>query len=199
MFTLFDDLQWWKIIIWAVGTVGVGGVVAFAIAAPAAAKLVLDAVVRFFALILSYRIGCAVVAAALAWFVADYVRHSIEDDKHAARVKAFEQEQVARDARIKAETRDLVLKEVAEATAENAATDKDVKDFTDALPKPPETGNPFAVGSDSCRLRAIVGQAGCGSDGAQGVPKVDTKAASLRDRIRKRLPPAGGGSAGSSQ
>jgi hypothetical protein len=177
-----NSFEAWKIIYWVVGTVGIGGAIALACFFPAVAKLLLDGVVRFFALVFSYRIGCALVAGALAWFVADYVRHSIEDDKHAAEVEAFEKAQKARDARIKTETRALVWEEIANATAENAVTDKDVKDFTDALPKPPDTGNPFAIGSDACRLRAIYGQPGCGSVGAQGVPKADTKDEGVGDQ-----------------
>jgi hypothetical protein len=202
---VIDGIETWKLITWAIGTVGIGGLVALAVFAPAVAKLLLDAVVRFFALVFSYRIGCAVVAAALAWFIADYVRHSIEDDKHAAEIAAFEKAQVARDARIKTETRALVWEEIANATADNAVTDKDVKDFIDALPKPPEgqpavhPGNPFRVGDDAARLRKIAGQVGRGSVGAQGVPQADTKGASLRDRVRKRLSGGGDGSAGGDQ
>jgi hypothetical protein len=191
--------EMWKVAYWMIGTLGVAGTIALFAFAPAVATGALNAVVRFFGLVLSYRIGCAVVAAALSWFIADYVRHSIEDDKHAAANAAFEAAQVARDERIKIETRELVWKEIADATAENAVTDKEVKEFTDALPKPPETGNVFRVGADSCRLRKLAGQADCGSDGAQGVPKADTKPASLKDRIRKRLPGSDGGSVGRSE
>jgi hypothetical protein len=188
--------EMWKVAYWMIGTLGVAGTIALFAFAPAVATGALNAVVRFFGLVLSYRIGCAVVAAALAWFIADYVRHSIEDDKHAAEVAAFEKAQDERDARIKIETRELVWKEIADATAENAVTDKEVKDFTDALPKPPDTGNVFRVGADVCRLRRLAGQAECGSDGAQGVPQTDTKPASVKDRIRKRLSGGDSGGAG---
>lgn len=186
------DVSWWKVIWWAVGVFGIGGLIALCAFYP----VVLAVVGRFFRLVLAYRIGCALVAATLAWFIADYVRHSIEDDKHAAAVAAFEKAQDDRDKRIATETRALVWEEIANATAENAVTDKDVKEFTDALPKPPETGNLFRVGADACRLRSLIGQAGCGSDGAKGVSQADTPRASLRDRLRKRLPGSSGGIAG---
>jgi hypothetical protein len=182
------DLSWWKLIWWAVGVFGIGGLIAICALYP----VVLAVVARFFRAVLSTRIGCAVVAAIVAAIIADYWRHSTEDAKHAAEVAAFEAAQDARDKRIATETRELVWKEIANATAENAATDKDVKDFTDALPKPPETDNPFRIGADVCRLRSLYGQAGCRPDGAQGVPKTDPAAASIRDRIRRRLPGTGG-------
>jgi hypothetical protein len=182
------DLSWWKLLWWAVGVFGIGGLIAICALYP----VVLAVVARFFRAVLSTRIGCAVVAAIVAAVIADYWRHSVEDAKHAAEVAAFEAAQDARDKRIATETRELVWKEIANATAENAVTDKDVKDFTDALPKPPETGNPFRIGTDVCRLRSLYGQAGCRSDGAAGVSKTDTPAASVRDRIRRRLPGTGG-------
>jgi hypothetical protein len=180
----------WKWVWWGVATLGVGGTIALIASFPA----VSGAVVRFFTIVLSYRIGCAVVAAALAWIVADYVRHSIEDKKHAAQVAEFIEKQKQRDARIAQETRDIVAAEQLAADAENSVTDKDVKDFTDALP---QSGNVFRVGADAARLRRLAGQSERGSDGAKGVPEADTKPASLRDRIRKRLPGGGSGIAGS--
>jgi hypothetical protein len=192
--------EMWKLAYWLIGTLGVAGIIALVVFAPAVATVALNAVVRFLSLVLSTRVGCAVVAGALAWFIADYVRHSIEDTKHAAEVAAFEKAQVDRDKRIAQETREDVLKEVAAASAENVTVDKEVKDFADALPKPPaDAGNPFLIGADACRLRHLAGQAECGSDRAQGVPAADTKPASLKDRIRKRLPSSGSGSAGHNQ
>lgn len=192
-------MNWWKIAIWIVATFGIAGTIALIAFAPAFAKIALDAVVRFFAFVFSYRLGCALVAAIMAALITDYVRHSIEDDRHAAETAAFEQKQVERDEQIARDTREWVLKEIAVAAPQNATTDKEVKDFTDALPKPPETGNVFRVGADACRLRKLAGQAECGSDGAKAVPQADTPRASLRDRLRKRLPGSDSGSAGRSQ
>ncbi len=184
----------WKVAVWAIATFGIAGTIALVVFAPAIARAALGAVVRCFALVFRYRVGCAVVAALLAYAVADYVRRSIEDDRHAALAAEFNRKQDERDARIKTETRELVLKEVAAAATDNAATDKDVKDFTDALPTPPPapTGNPFLIGADVCRLRQLYGQTECRPDGAKGVSKADAPAASLRDRIRKRLSGSGG-------
>lgn len=165
----------WKLLWWGVGTFGIVGTIAAVVAFPTVAKIVIDRVVRLFSFVLSYRLGCALLAALAAALVADYVRHSIEDDKHAAELAGFKLAQVARDKRIAVETRAMVWEEIANATAENAVTDKDVKEFTDALPKPPDTGNLFRVGADACRLRALYGQSGCGPVRAQGVPKSDAK------------------------
>jgi hypothetical protein len=176
------DAELWKWGWWIVATLGIAGTIALFAFFPAAASIALNAVVRFFSLVLSYRIGCAVVAAILAALAADYWRHSTEDAKHAAEVAAFEAAQDARDKRIASETRELVWKEIADATAENAVTDKDVKDFTDALPKPPETGNLFRVGTDACRLRHIYGQVECGPHGVERMPKADPRHEGVRDR-----------------
>jgi hypothetical protein len=192
---MFDDFSWWKLIWWAVGFFGIGGLIVICAVYP----IVLAAVARFFRLVFASRIGCAVVAAIVAALIADYVRHSIEDDKHAAEVAAFEQKQIERDEQVARDTREWVLKEIAGSTSENAKTDKAVKDITDALPPIPPTGNVFRVGADACRLRSLAGQAGCGSDGTKGVPQADTKGASLRDRLRKRLSGSGSGSAGRSE
>jgi hypothetical protein len=192
---MFDDFSWWKLIWWAVGMFGIGGLIAICAIYP----VVLAVVARFFRLVLSTRIGCAVVAAIVAALIADYARHSIEDDRHAAEIAAFEKKQGERDERIRVETREVVWKEIANATAENAITDKDVKDFTDALPPTPPTGNVYRVGTDACRLRQLAGQAQCGSESTQRVPKADTHPASVRDRIRKRLSGTDGRGAGNNQ
>lgn len=176
------DWSWWKIAYWAVGTFGVAGTIAIAVFAPQVFAIALKAVVRFFTIVLSYRLGCALVAAALAAFIADYHRHSIEDAKHADEVAAFEKKQDERDKRIAQETRDLVWIEIANATAENTVTDKEVKDFTDALPPSPANGNAFRIGADACRLRQIFGQPECGPQRAQGVPKADAGAEGVTDR-----------------
>lgn len=193
------DVSTWKLLVWGVATFGVAGTIAFIVFFPLLAKAAGWALVRFFTFVFSYRLGCAVVAAIVACLITDYVRRSIEDDRHAAELKemsaAFRQAQALRDARIAKDTRELVLQEIAAAKVEDAPVDKEVKDFTDALPKPTTpTGNLFRVGDDACRLRSIVGQgqAGCGPIGPQGVSKTDAGNARLRDRIRKRLSGGGG-------
>ena len=190
----------WKAAVWAVATFGIAGTIALIVFAPAAAKIALGAVVRLFAFVFSYRLGCALVAAIVAALITDYVRHSIDDSRYAAETAAFEKAQEERDERIARDTREWVLKEIADTAQQNVTTDKEVKDFTDALPKLPEgqpaihSGNPFRVGDDAARLRKIAGQAERGSDGPQGVQKADTAVARLRDRVRNRLPGAIGGS-----
>lgn len=165
------NFELWKAVYWLVGTAGVAGTIAFFAFAPTAAAIVGKAIVRFFSIVFSYRIGCAVVAATLAWFIADFVRHSSDDARYAAEVAEFEKAQDARDKRIKEETTADVWREIANATAENVVTDTAVKDFTDALPKPPETGNPFRIGDDAMRLCKIAGETQCGHIGGEGVPK----------------------------
>lgn len=168
-------MEWWKTIWWLVATLGVAGTIALFVLAPTVFAKTFEVVVRLFTLLVSYRAGCALLAAIAAALVTDYWRHSRDDAEFAARVAAFEQAQKDRDTRIAKETREDVWKEIANATAANDATDKQVKDFHDALPPVPSTGNAFIVGAASCRLRQIAGFAGCGPDRTQGVPQAGSE------------------------
>jgi hypothetical protein len=182
-------MEWWKLAYWLIGTLGFAGTIALIVFAPGVAKIALDAVVRFFGFVLSYRIGCALVAAVLVFVATDYWRHSLDDADFAARVAAFEAAQDARDKRIAQETRDAVWHEIANATAENVTIDQEVKEFHDALPPVPFTGNPFRVGADAPRLCKIAGQAQCGPKAVnRGVSKARRRAADPGDYGRYRLP-----------
>jgi hypothetical protein len=78
------------------------------------------------------------------------------------------------------------MAELARARLAEAQSNSDVKDFSDALPPaPPVNGtSDFRVGDASCRLRAIAGYAGCGSEAAAGgVPKLDPKVPGPGSRI----------------
>ena len=174
--------SWWKLAYWLTGTVGIAGVIAAFAFLPVLAQAVTSVVVRCFTILFGYRVGCAVVSALLAAFVADYVRHSIDDERHAAEVAAFVQRQAERDQRIAQQTRELVWKEIANATAENAVIDRSVKEFTDALPNQDPAaavaGNPFRVGADAARLCHIAGATDCGPKRVEGVPAARPKATS---------------------
>lgn len=164
-------MEMWKLIYWAIGVFGIAGTIALIVFAPTTIPIIVNAVTRFFNFVLSYRIGCAILAAVLAAFIADYMRHSSDDARYAAEVAEYEKAQDARDKRIKDETTADVWKEIANATAENAVTDTDVKDFTHDLPPIPATGNPFRIGDDAGRLCRIAGETECGHIGGDGVPK----------------------------
>ena len=189
-------MSWWKVVVWLLATFGVAGTIALAVFFPTVARLVGAAVGRCFVVVFSYRVGCAVVAALLAYLVADYVRHSIEDKRHADAEASFRLAQSARDRRIAEETRESVWKEIANATAENAVIDKDVKDFTDALPMPNPPiaagGNLFAVGDDADRLRRIAGQPERGRSGSKRVSKAHSSHWGRRHRTANGLPRAVG-------
>lgn len=185
----------WKWVWWGVATLGIGGTIALIAIFPVAGGAAIKAVVRFFSIVLAYRVGCALVAAALAALVADYVRHSIEDEKHAAAVAAFEKAQKERDKTIAADTEKWVREQIAAQFIAEQDTNHDVDSFKKDLP----VSDVFRVGADAARLRKLAGQAERGPDGTKGVPKADAKPASLRDRIRKRLPGGGGGIVGRDQ
>lgn len=185
----------WKVGIWIVATGGIAGLITLAVLFPAAMGVVFNGVMKLFGFVLNYRIGCALVAAIVAGLAVDYIRHSHDDAVYAARVEAFNQAQDARDAKIKADTRELVTKELTEAAVANAATDQEVKEFHDALPPVvPETGNPFRVGNDACRLRKLAGEADCGPVRAKRMPKAHAASKPATGWGRFGLP--GFGSAG---
>lgn len=178
----------WKIAYWLIGTVGVAGTIALFAIYPAIMGTIWRVIIKLLGAILSYRIGCVIVTAIVVAFAVDYWRHSRDDAAFAEQTAAFEQAQSERDKRIAQETRDAVWVEIANATAENAVTDKEVKEFTDVLPPVPETGNPFRVGADAGRLCKIAGQSRCGPPSPQGVPKTQGPGASSGDRRGLRLP-----------
>jgi hypothetical protein len=189
----------WKILYWLIGTVGVAGTIALFAIYPAIMGSIWRGIIKLFALILSYRLGCAIVAAIAVGFAVDYWRHSRDDAAYAEQTAAFEQAQRDRDKKIAKETREAVWVEIANATAESAVTDKEVKEFTDVLPPVPETGNPFRVGADAGRLCKIAGQARCGPPSPQGVPKAKGAGVSSGNRGKLRLPHLVSRGAGSAQ
>jgi hypothetical protein len=178
---------------WIVGTFGVAGLIAFWFLAPVAARLVLQAVVAAFEFVLSYRVGCALLAAIAVGFVVDYQRHAYDDAQFAARTALFEFAQKQRDDGIAQKTRDKVWSEIADATAANVSIDDDVKDFTNVpaavpLPAVRPVGNPLVIdAADAVRLCHIAGQTQCGPVGSQGVSKARRPGGSATDK-RFRLP-----------
>lgn len=163
------------VIWWIVGTFGIGGLIATWFFFPTISQLVLQRVVKLFSFVLSYRIGCALLAAIAAGLIVDQWRHSYDDTQFAARTAAFEQAQRDRDSRIAQQTRQKVSTWADDAAATSMTIDNDVKGFNDApppAPPPVATGNPlFISDADADRLCKLAGQTVCGSVGSKGVPK----------------------------
>jgi hypothetical protein len=159
---------WW--VWWATGTFGLVTTAIIIWFAPTVALTVARVALTF---LFTNRWGNMIAVAIVVFFVADVNRSIRDADEYQQKTAAFEQEQKDRDARIATETREAVTKEIAEQTAANTATDKQVEDFRNALPPPPvDAPNPYLVGNDACRLRALAGQSGCGPRSVvKGVPK----------------------------
>lgn len=173
----------WKLIYWIVGTLGVAGTIALFVFFPAVMGTIWKAIIRLFTLVLSYRIGCAIVAAIVVAFAVDYWRHSRDDAAYAAKTAAFEQAQRDRDKRIAQETKDEVWTDIANQTAVNKVTDQEVKEFEDAIPPSPPTGNPFRIGADAGRLCRIAGGTVCGPRRSpQAMPKARAARSNSGDR-----------------
>lgn len=171
---------------WALGTFGLVGTGLMLWLAPAVLVQVAKSLLSFF---ITNRYGNMIAVAIIVFFVADVNRSLRDEHDFAARTATFEQEQKDRDTRIAKETRDEVWTDIANQTAANTATDKEVKEFNHALPPVPHASdNPFRVGTDVCRLRALAGQAGCGpASSPVGVQKTGAVSASVADHPRHGL------------
>lgn len=195
--TIFDGIAW---VYWMLGTFGVLGTLAALWFAPAVTIKVLEYFATF---LFRTRIGNIILAASVAFALADIRRSNIDAqdyaDKLAAANAAAEEAQKQRDIDITNDTRAAVMAELARKRLAEAQLDTSVKDFTDALhaaPTPQGTtvhspAVDFRVGDASCRLRAIAGYAGCAPEGAaSGVSQARSSGARSRlpDWAQYRLP-----------
>lgn len=144
---------------WIMAGFGLSGTIALAVIAPASALLLWKIVSSFMRIVLGTRIGCALLAAGIAWVASDLNRHKIDDAAFAERIAAVETAKKERDASITASTKTLVLKETADDRATEQNSRLAVNSFREALP--PSVS--CLVGPDAERLRAI-------ATGARAVP-----------------------------
>lgn len=189
--TMFDGIAW---VYWMLATFGVVGTIVLLYVAPAATIGVLKYLATF---LFTTRIGNIILAAAIAFMIADINRSKRDAaeyaEKEAAATAAFKRASEERDAGIAADTRAAVMAALAKQRLADAQLNSDVKDFSDALPPaPPVNGtSDFRVGDASCRLRAIAGFAGCRPEAAaRGVPEAGSESAGtgLPHWTRYRLP-----------
>lgn len=171
---------------WALGTFGIVGTVLLLWLSPTVLLTIVKASLTFF---ITNRYGNMIAVAIVVFFVADVNRSMRDEHDFAARTAAFKQEQKDRDARIAQQTRDEVLAESANQIEANIKTDKEVKEFTDALPLVAHTDdNPFRIGDDACRLRHLAGQLGCEPASPKRMPETRPQTKGGGDRRRFRLP-----------
>lgn len=168
-------IEVWKILTWLIPIIGIPGLIALVLIYPGIMAAISRAIMQLLSWVLSSRLGCAILAAVAMGFAVDYWRHSTDDAEFAQRTALFEHAQKQRDERIRVETRDEVWTEIANQTAANNATDTEVKEFHNALPPIPHTGNPFRVGVAAPKLRSIAGQAERRSQGVKRMPAPRSK------------------------
>lgn len=153
---------------WLIGVLGIGGTIALAFIAPTVIPLVFRAIVGVFSYLLGRRWGCALLTALVLIPIVDIHRSRRDAAIWEERVADFNRQQDERDKRIATETRAVVEKELAATKKDEDRVDQQtvatIGEFKHVEPVP-ALGNPFRVGADSCRLREIVGQAGCGPQG----------------------------------
>ena len=142
---------------WIFATFGIVGIICLWIFAPTAAAMVLKAVVSFFQLAFAYRIGCALIAAAIAFAIADYHRARVDEADWQAQMAAFNAAQDTRDKQIDADARAAVRKEIDDENAATVQTTNEVKVYEQALPILPPTDTICRVGNDADKLRVIAG------------------------------------------
>lgn len=164
---------------WMLGTFGLIGTGLMIWLAP---TVLLGVLKWAFTFCFTTRIGAALLAASIAFFIADVNRSRRDEAEYAVRTAEFEQAQQDRDKQIENDTRDQVWIEIANETAANTQTDTEVKEFHDVLPTIATTDACNAVirvGANAGRLRVL---AGAGTPlrrpvRAQAVPKAGKKAA----------------------
>lgn len=193
--SIFTAISW---VWWAVGAFGLVGTGLMLWLAPAVLVQIVKSLLAFF---LTNRWGNMLGVAIIVFFVADVNRSMRDEETFKERTAAFEEAQKQRDIQIAADTRQAVTEELAKQKTADTATDNQVKDFTNALPPVPYAdSNPFRVGNDACKLRALAGQPGCGPQSVpRRVPKARAPAAPERDHAGFRLPTSLGGIFGGDQ
>ena len=78
------NIKVWKLVVWLVTTVGVAGTLALLVLFPGVMSLIFKGVMSALGLVLSYRVGCALLAALVTAGAVDYWRHSRDDAAFAA-------------------------------------------------------------------------------------------------------------------
>lgn len=154
-------LEWWP---WLVGAVGIGGALALIAALFLLGPVVVlefmrgvaKALFAFFAWVISYRIGCAILAALIAAGAADLYRRHVDAGACDARIEQLkadaEEARKTRDAQIKAD----IEKQYQPRIAELQQQYDDYKKWADDYAKthPDQKGVVACpLGTDALRLR----------------------------------------------
>jgi hypothetical protein len=123
--------DWLSIALAVVGVVGIGGAIALFFLAPALLEVLITGAQKIFSAILATRLGCALIAAAIAWIAADQYRASVSAKECRARIEARDR---AADAAAKKRDQDQSVYADADAKQRlgdlerQAQTDKDTID-----------------------------------------------------------------------
>lgn len=151
---LFDILPWWT---WLFGSLGLGGAIALAVLAPAAAAAAEQTMAAVLGRLLQTRIGVGVIVAAIALFLgwvggALHVENICDGRLEQQRLAAEAAGQ-QRDADIKSQVASKytpLLKHL----SDNAATmQQEVADYEFKMPAPVAVGGRCELGAAALRLR----------------------------------------------
>lgn len=177
----------WQVAVWLLPAIGIPALITAAVLYPAIVLPILRSIANLFGWVLSYRAGCALIAAVAVGFAVDYWRHQHDDAVFAKRTAEFEQAQVERDDRIAKSTETLVRKQIADDWMAQQGGEKDVQDFESRLP----ANDAFRVGADADKLRQIAGEAVSGP--SKSLPRSAGKGKDAAHSVGKRLSKLGRG------
>lgn len=181
---------WW---LWYVlGTVGIGGLIALLVLAPAVVETLLQGAVKFF---FGTRIGAALLAGFIAFQVADIWRSTSDAKYWKAEKAAMIDAAKRRETKIAEDTAVEARKEMADLAVSSSTTDQAIKEFANAQPvRFPETParqiDPLAISdADADRLCIIATGKACvrlqPKGGAVPLPRARPKAADSQHHRRK--------------
>lgn len=147
---------WW--VWWAIGSSGLIVVALLIWLAPTILVAILKALLTFG---FTTRIGAALLAGSIAFFVADVNRSRRDQADFALQSALYQQAQKLRDEKIAADTRTEVQAELAAQAKNDTATDNEVKGYHEevhSVPIAQACDAVVRVGSNAGRLRAIAGE-----------------------------------------
>lgn len=145
--------------LWALGTLGFGGIVTFCVTAPIRSPIVAAAIGKGVLAVgrwlLGSRIGCALLAGVLVFFATWMWRDVVVDDRWQAKWSdaklSAERARQHRDSEVARELGDKYGPVIAQLKSTNSKLQKQVETY--AKRKPVPAGGPCHVGPDAVRMR----------------------------------------------
>lgn len=130
-------MNWITWALLAIGSLGLGGIIALAILAPATLLIVWQVIAKLFFKVIETRVGVGALVAVAVWFVASFYQQHVDNEKFEQQKAEFKAAQLKRDADIARDTKLEVEKRLADLYMWEQESDHDVATFKKALPADP--------------------------------------------------------------